>query len=437
MKHTRTRIAIAWLLSLAAMFAIGRWSVTDTGKWNGVREGVSEKQEGLSGKADMKSVEPPRALSSETDAAGPEDKGATRAARIDDLLAIDNPKEREYATYEYLRDLSFDELVELFTSRERLPSSPRMKSLLRAIWRQLGSLNGVRAFEQLKAMLDNNGMSGDVLRHVQATVNGWALSAPQEAFAFLNEDLTRGHPISGRGLAAWLETLMKEGRHELASSLVSEIRPDARRVYFTRLVRDWIRYDLDRVGEWINELPDSQGRTAALSIYVTHWSARNPEDAAEWALNLDEDVRDRFMPTVARQWVHIGDSNDIADWIAVQPAGPSLDHLVYSLALRLDSDEGNSLARKITDPELRLKYAHLRSEKAVVKNLQYVASSAQQFMLDTGKSQVRYNEFLGEGKVLPDVLPVSGETYEHIEILTNTTRISVTTPEGKRVHYDF
>ena len=58
-------------------------------------------------------------------------------------------------------------------------------------------------------------------------------------------------------------------------------------------------------------------------------------------------------------------------------------------------------------------------------------------MLDKGEPQIRYSQIVGDENYLTSVPSISGESYEQIDIRTNTTRISVTTREGKKVHYDF
>ena len=289
--------------------------------------------------------EPTPKVSPEPDATGWKDKEATTAARIDDLLAIDGPDVRQHAIYEFLRDLSFDDLLEIFTSREQLPSGPRAERLLKTVWRRLGELDGERALHQLMLVVSSRKERRDLPRHTEAAVASWAFAAPVEALFYLNEGLEGNDPFARNHITTWQRSLMAEGRYEVVSRLIPEIRTDLHRIQAIRmLVSEWIKFDPDRVGEWLNELPDGNARSDGLEIYVRNWAKSDPGSAAEWAQNLDLDERERFMSVVAGQWVGSGDQMEFVDWLAAQPRSPNRDQLIYDLGLRLGAELGQSLA---------------------------------------------------------------------------------------------
>lgn len=76
-------------------------------------------------------------------------------------------------------------------------------------------------------------------------------------------------------------------------------------------------------------------------------------------------------------------------------------------------------------------------EKAVTNNLRQLASAAQQYMLETGESSVTTEQLLGEGKYIPTLPSVAGESYDGMIITSETTEISVTLPDGRTVTYSF
>ena len=76
-------------------------------------------------------------------------------------------------------------------------------------------------------------------------------------------------------------------------------------------------------------------------------------------------------------------------------------------------------------------------EKAILSNLRQIAAASQQSMLDTGIHPVKAVDIIGSGNYIESIESVAGESYNHVEVDIETTRISVTTKDGREVSYEF
>lgn len=72
-------------------------------------------------------------------------------------------------------------------------------------------------------------------------------------------------------------------------------------------------------------------------------------------------------------------------------------------------------------------------EKAIINNLRQLDAAAQQYMLETGTGEARYEQLVGPGrdKYIRSLKPVAGEDYTGLVIRTNDQEIRVTTSAGK------
>lgn len=71
-------------------------------------------------------------------------------------------------------------------------------------------------------------------------------------------------------------------------------------------------------------------------------------------------------------------------------------------------------------------------EKAILNNLRMLDSAAEQYFLETGRSQVDVSELIGPGRYIRQLEPLAGESYP--EILTDDrTEITATLPDGREV----
>jgi len=75
-------------------------------------------------------------------------------------------------------------------------------------------------------------------------------------------------------------------------------------------------------------------------------------------------------------------------------------------------------------------------EKTVMNNLRMIASAADQYFLEEGKTEVKIEDLIGEGKYIRSLEPVAGESYEGMIIKVGEP-IRVTLGNGEVIEIDF
>ncbi len=70
---------------------------------------------------------------------------------------------------------------------------------------------------------------------------------------------------------------------------------------------------------------------------------------------------------------------------------------------------------------------------AILRQLRIVASASQQYMLETGASEVTYSQLVGE--YIEPLASVAGESYEGLVVREDSTQLSVTTASGEVITY--
>ena len=73
----------------------------------------------------------------------------------------------------------------------------------------------------------------------------------------------------------------------------------------------------------------------------------------------------------------------------------------------------------------------------IIDNLRSLAAGAQTLMIETGVAEAGYSDIVGEGKPVSRIEVVAGEKYDDIHVETDSTRLSVTTADGRYITYDF
>ena len=74
-------------------------------------------------------------------------------------------------------------------------------------------------------------------------------------------------------------------------------------------------------------------------------------------------------------------------------------------------------------------------EKTIINNLRQIASAGQQYILETGVTQVGYADL--EGDYFPVINPVTGEVYTNITIVEEGGVITVTTAGNDEISYTY
>ncbi|MGB0744176.1 MAG: hypothetical protein ACPGSB_06590 [Opitutales bacterium] len=97
---------------------------------------------------------------------------------------------------------------------------------------------------------------------------------------------------------------------------------------------------------------------------------------------------------------------------------------------------GGGLAAAMAIPAFQ-KVRETSQEKTVMNNLRQIASAADQYFLEEGKTEVKIEDLIGPDKYIRSLEPVAGESYEGIIIKTSDKEISVTLGSGEVISIDF
>lgn len=74
--------------------------------------------------------------------------------------------------------------------------------------------------------------------------------------------------------------------------------------------------------------------------------------------------------------------------------------------------------------------------RAIYSNLRQIASAADQFYLEAGKTTATLADLVGETKYIRNLVPVAGEDYATLQLVQGNERLAVTAPSGETVIYD-
>lgn len=76
-------------------------------------------------------------------------------------------------------------------------------------------------------------------------------------------------------------------------------------------------------------------------------------------------------------------------------------------------------------------------EKAVMNQLRMFAAAGQMYMLDNGIPEVSYEDIVGPGKEIEELISVVGESYEDLWMDIDTTELSIELPDCRVITYEF
>ncbi|MGJ8648876.1 MAG: hypothetical protein ACSHX4_00830 [Opitutaceae bacterium] len=118
--------------------------------------------------------------------------------------------------------------------------------------------------------------------------------------------------------------------------------------------------------------------------------------------------------------------------VTEQYAGYSTKQIVLALPVMV----GGGLTAAMAIPAFQ-KVRASSQEKAVTNNLRQIASAADQYFLEEGKTSVTIEELVGPDKYIRELIPVAGESYEGMIITMEMDEISVTLESGQVVSLPF
>ena len=162
-------------------------------------------------------------------------------------------------------------------------------------------------------------------------------------------------------LSAMRIVVDQASRGGTAASLVAYLdglqAPGERQSYASMLGQSWSVYAPQDAAQWAMSLQDPVLRKAAVSSTVGVWASDNPRAAADWVLTLPAgELKSTQIAQVTQSWARY-DPVNAADWLLSQhPPSPALDPAVQSLVntVMKSNPEGAVMwASTINDPKLR------------------------------------------------------------------------------------
>ncbi len=190
-------------------------------------------------------------------------------------------------------------------------------------------------------------------------------------------------------------------------------------------------------------------RTQELSTAVEHSPGRldNSQEL------FSEPVAVSSMPGISREDVREivaealekdreAHADDYKEVLAEYHQSPEFEQLLWSLTYSFILDLSNPENRKVLHEQMqaaeqtyREEQIRLNPSQAVTNNLRQLASAAEQYFLEYGKTSVTYAEL--EGEYFKELVPVNGEVYRFMTISTDMKEISVVMQNGEKVSINF
>ena len=88
---------------------------------------------------------------------------------------------------------------------------------------------------------------------------------------------------------------------------------------YGQVLADWVEGDPFRASEWLQKLPQSQSRDAAVSTFATRLRDTDPDSAAVWAGSIaNEGQRNASLDSVLDHWLKT-DPASARRWVASSP----------------------------------------------------------------------------------------------------------------------
>lgn len=185
----------------------------------------------------------------------------------------------------------------------------------------------------------SSGLQNPALREraMGGVIGAWGDNDPQEAahFAASIGSYYERHRVLDVAARRWA---MKDTTEALkwAGDLPVQERQRATR----SVLREVAEHDPERAAGLYNELSATNDRPGQeyrrIAEEIAHvWSSNNPQDAAEWAVNLPEssDIQRSAVRSVAERWLRM-DPEGAGEWILQLPQGRSRDAAAERVAER-------------------------------------------------------------------------------------------------------
>lgn len=343
----RVVVVLAWLLSLAGVFALGTFLGTS------LRQGSSGGEE--LGAATVWIY---------TRLGVYERSGETRPLRsvaLERLVALEDALERRYFARELARELEAGELGEVVQELTAMPRTAGWGDAVEPFLARWGSVDprGALAFaasqggegtqplppEATEAILRGWAAESPALawqwvrQHggsdpgnwLQAVAGAVALRNPEEAFRLANQ-LEDSAQRMGCLRAIITERMEHERPQRLAELIETRLRGPMRDEMLRELVGRWARQDPAAAAVFAERQRGALYQQLVPAA-VTTWAERSPREAADWARELAPGLtRSVAVAKAIAGWLRAGELGAAASWLNDQPPHEDWDSSIEELA---------------------------------------------------------------------------------------------------------
>ena len=187
---------------------------------------------------------------------------------------------------------------------------------------------------------------------IESVARRWARQETSEslewALSMQDEDRNRATRSIIEEIADYDPKQAAEVLSEISSSLSSDgTGGRLHRDIASEVAERWASTNPEEAAEWIVDLPESHHiKHEAAQRVADRWASANPEAAAEWAVELPEsdNIRRQAVERVADRWLKY-DSLSASEWIADMPAGKARDAATGELVRNIsDNDPASALS---------------------------------------------------------------------------------------------
>ncbi len=186
--------------------------------------------------------------------------------------------------------------MEALTWAKTLPEGEGRQSALNSLFSDWSSQAPEEAVAALSSLTTE-----DRRRAVRAVAGGWSRQNPE---AVLRWSASLADPEEKKDVQRDAISQWAGASPESAANYVAGLTGESQSRSLETVISRWAAKDAESAGDWLMQLPTSQGKDSALSTVAKKISSEDPESALSWAGNIsDPKRRDRELESIARDWV--------------------------------------------------------------------------------------------------------------------------------------
>lgn len=327
----RTAWCIAWLVSLAAAYSVGK-RLSDF-------EAIDHEN---STSTLSRVTEPTASIQSPLAGDSP----------LAEIVQLSRPHERDYQIALRLRRADAAHMPALLAEALALPPSVGRDDTLAAIFERWGAIApraGLAVTEKLTPLQRE--------RFANAVRVGWAHADPVSALHWLQAQENVDQQENSARHRLLFSVLLDDDRRETAMRLLDAVRDDDLKATAAwEIMTRWVGQDVAAALTWIGSFPPGHSRRNAYAHAFYRISFENPAGAADLANSLtNSNDRMEALSAVVSVWAG-SDAASAKAWLVSHSAAPEFQGVVGTFvrcSLSKNPDHAASMIDSIQDPKAR------------------------------------------------------------------------------------